>query len=273
MSTVSVTTQGNVIHAVGRSAVRCTQAVGDLTLFAGQVLTAVATRLPRRSVLVMNLYQVGVESVPVVMITGMFIGMVLAVQSYNQFHILHVESRLGSLIASTLLNELGPVLAAAMLAGRVGSAMAAELGTMRITEQFDALEVLGAQPVRYLVVPRFLACCLLIPLLTIVADAMGVLGGWMISTKMLGVQSHAFWYHAERSVGYWDLFAGVLKSVFFGAAIAIVACHRGFRCAAGAEGVGQAATQAFVIGFASILALDFCLGTILNFIYFYLWPV
>lgn len=273
MSSTSVTAPQGIIDAVGRLSLRATQVVGDLTLFAGQVLTATVTRWPRRGVLLTTCHQVGVETVPVVMVTGLFIGMVLAVQAYNQFHQNHLDSRLGALISSTLLNELGPVLAGAMLAGRVGSAMAAELGTMRITEQFDALEVLGAQPVRHLAVPRFLACCLLIPLLTIVTDAMGILGGWMIATKMFGVLNHAFWQHAERVVGYWDLLTGAVKSLFFGGAIAVIACHRGFRCSAGAEGVGQAATQAFVISFAVILALDFCLGSILNVVYFYLWPV
>jgi phospholipid/cholesterol/gamma-HCH transport system permease protein len=261
------------VQSVGRLTLRATQMIGDMTMFAVRVVTTSAIRWPRRGVLLTTCHQVGVETVPVVIITGLFIGMVLAVQAYNQFHQNHLDSRLGALISSTLLNELGPVLAGAMLAGRVGSAMAAELGTMRITEQFDALEVLGAQPVRHLAVPRFLACCLLIPLLTIVTDAMGVLGGWLIATKMFGVQNHTFWQHAERVVGYWDLLTGALKSLFFGGAIAVIACHRGFRCSAGAEGVGQAATQAFVVSFAVILALDFCLGSILNVIYFHLWPV
>src|SRR5580704_6053225 len=139
------------------------------------------TRLPRRETLLPAFYQIGVLSLPVVALTGTCIGMVLAVQSYDQFAQLHLQTRLGSIINMSLVRELGPVLAATMLAGRVGSAMAAELGTMRVTEQVDALSTLGAHPLHYLVVPRLLACALLVPLLTIMADFMGVVGGWFYS--------------------------------------------------------------------------------------------
>ena len=135
------------------------------------------TRLPRRETLLPSFYQIGVLSLPVVALTGTFIGMVLVVQSYVQFRKLHLEARLGAVINMSLVRELGPVLAATMLAGRVGSAMAAELGTMRVTEQIDALASMGANPIHYLVVPRFLGCLLLIPALTIMADFMGVVGG------------------------------------------------------------------------------------------------
>src|SRR3954453_9167201 len=150
------------------------------------------TRWPRKDTLFPNFYQIGVLSLPVIALTGTFIGMVLAVQSYSQFRMLHLETRLGSIINMSLVRELGPVLAATMLAGRVGSAMAAELGTMRVTEQIDALSGMGANPIQYLVVPRFLACLVLIPTLTIMADFMGVVGGWFYSTQMLGIDNHHY---------------------------------------------------------------------------------
>jgi phospholipid/cholesterol/gamma-HCH transport system permease protein len=159
-----------------------------------------------------------------------------------------------------------------MLAGRVGSAIAAELGTMRVTEQIDALRSLGADPIQYLVVPRFLACCLMIPLLTAVGDSTGILSGWIMAVQMFHVNSFHYWYHSQVYVSGYDVFCGLFKSVFFGAAIAVVSCHRGFRCGSGAQGVGQAATQAFVLSFAAILALDFILGIFLLSLYYVLWP-
>ena len=217
--------------------------VGDIAVFFFRTLSWIFTRLPRRETLLPNFYQIGVLSLPVVALTGTFIGMVLAVQSHSQFRLMHLETRLGAVINMSLVRELGPVLAATMLAGRVGSAMAAELGTMRVTEQIDALASMGANPIHYLVVPRFLACLLLIPTLTIMADFMGVVGGALYSIYGLGIDSYHYWENSQEFVGTFDLFAGVFKSVFFGAAIALISCHRGFHCEPGAEGVGRAATD------------------------------
>ena len=161
--------------------------LGSVAWFGLRTFRWLLTRWPRRETLLPNFYQIGVLSLPVVALTGTFIGMVLAVQSYSQFRMLHLESRLGAVINMSLVRELGPVLAATMLAGRVGSAMAAELGTMRVTEQIDALASMGANPIHYLVVPRFLGCLLLIPALTIMADFMGVVGGAFYGVYLLGI--------------------------------------------------------------------------------------
>src|SRR5262249_53733092 len=178
---------------------------------------------PFRRTLLPALYVVGVRSVPVVAITGLFIGMVLAVQSYSQFHQLGMQTHLGGIINVSVVRELGPVLAATMLAGRVGSAMAAELATMRVTEQVDALACLGANPVHYLASPRFLACVLLIPLLTIIADFAGVMGGAGITVAVFHVDTHHYWQNAESYVNMWDVINGLVKSTFFGGAIAVIA--------------------------------------------------
>jgi phospholipid/cholesterol/gamma-HCH transport system permease protein len=246
--------------------------LGDIALFFTRIMAWMVRRLPRRETLLPAFYQTGVLSLPVVALTGTFIGMVLAVQSYSQFKMLHLETRLGSIINMSLVRELGPVLAATMLAGRVGSAMAAELGTMRVTEQIDALSSMGANPIHYLVVPRFLACLLLIPMLTIMADFMGVVGGFFYSVQLLGIDSHHYWSNSQKFVGAYDLYSGLIKSLFFGAAIAVIACHRGFHCDPGAEGVGRAATNAFVYSFIMILVLDLFLGIILNAVYYIIWP-
>ncbi len=247
-------------------------AVGDMTLFTLRTISWLTTRWPRRETLLPNFYQVGVLSLPVVALTGTFIGMVLSVQSFFQFQSLGLETRLGAVINMSLVRELGPVLAATMLAGRVGGAMAAELGTMRVTEQIDALDSMGANPIHYLVVPRFLACLFLIPALTIMADFMGVVGGYAYSVVILGIDKHHYWYNSEQFVGSYDLFVGVFKSLFFGAAIAVISCYRGFNCLPGAEGVGRAATAAFVYSFVMILALDLFMGIALDAIYFTFWP-
>jgi phospholipid/cholesterol/gamma-HCH transport system permease protein len=256
----------------GRVVIETVVGLGEWALFTISVFRWLLLRLPRWETLFPNFYQVGVNSLPVVALTGAFIGMVLAVQSYYQFRQLHLETHLGAVINLTLVRELGPVLAATMLAGRVGSAIAAELGTMRVTEQIDALGSMGVNPIHYLVVPRFLACLLLIPTLTVMADFMGVVGGYFYSVVILEIDKHHYWDNTKNFVGAFDLFVGVFKSMFFGAAIALVSCHRGFHCQPGAEGVGRAATAAFVNSFVLILALDLILGIVLDGIYYTLWP-
>jgi phospholipid/cholesterol/gamma-HCH transport system permease protein len=260
------------VHRLGEQIFDVISDIGGLAGFAGLTFAWMVRRVPRWSVLLPNFYAIGVSSVPVVAITGTFIGMVLAIQTYSQFSAMGLATRLGSVINISLLKELGPVLAATMLAGRVGSSMAAELGTMRVTEQIDALSALGTNPIYYLVVPRFLACVVMIPLLTLLADFMGVIGGAVITTKLLGVDSYHYWMHSRDYVEGLDIFAGIFKVFFFGAAIALISCHRGFHSTAGAEGVGRAATEAFVYSFIAILVIDFIIGYLWNRVYNMIFP-
>ena len=247
-------------------------AIGSFSLFVWETLVWMFTRLPRSETVWPNFYRVGVSSLPVVALTGTFIGMVLAVQSYFQFSQFGLETRLGGVINMTLVRELGPVLAATMLAGRVGGAMAAELGTMRITNQIDALSAMGANPIRYLIVPRFLACFFLIPILTVMADFMGLAGGFFYCTLVLDIDVHHYWDNSAQFVTNFDLFSGLVKSVFFGSAIAMVSCYQGYNCEAGAEGVGRASTASFVFSFVAILVLDLFLGIGMDSIYFLMYP-
>jgi phospholipid/cholesterol/gamma-HCH transport system permease protein len=260
------------IADVGGAVQNAVTTLGDMTLFAWSTLRWMVTRLPRRETLFANMYQIGVLSLPVVALTGTFIGMVLAVQSYTQFRAFGLETQLGGMINKSMFRELGPVLAATMLAGRVGSAMAAELGTMRVTEQIDALSSMGANPIQYLVVPRFLSCLLLIPSLTIMAVFMGVVGGMVYCIFFLGIDIQHYWSNAQKLVENWDLLYGVIKSVFFGATIGLLSCYRGFHCEPGAEGVGSAATIAFVQSFVVIIVLDLALSLVLDQVYLILWP-
>jgi phospholipid/cholesterol/gamma-HCH transport system permease protein len=270
-----LTIAGRLAEAIsqwGKLVIDSVSALGDFSLFVYQTLIWLFTRLPKSETIWPNFHRVGVSSLPVIALTGTFIGMVLAVQSYFQFRQIGLETRLGAVINLTLVRELGPVLAATMLAGRVGSAMAAELGTMRVTEQIDALAAMGANPICYLVVPRFLACLFLIPTLTLMADFMGVLGGHFYTVNIVGVDVHHYWDNSRQAVTNFDLMVGLIKSVFFGAAIAMVSCYQGFNCAAGAEGVGRASTASFVYSFVLILMLDLGLGIILDSIYFRIYP-
>ena len=260
------------IADIGELTIAWVESVGAIVLFACQTFSWMITRLPRRDTLVLALYQIGVRSLPVVALTGTFIGMVLAVQSYSQFRAFGLETQLGAVINRSMFRELGPVLAATMLAGRVGSSIAAELGTMRVTEQIDALVAMGANPIRYLVVPRFLACLFMIPSLTIMAVFMGVVGGGFYCTYVLQIDTFYYVNNARYADANWDLCYGISKSVFFGAAIAILSCYRGFNCQPGAEGVGRASTAAFVQSFVVILVLDLLLSIAFDGLYYFLWP-
>ncbi|MGP0062847.1 MAG: MlaE family ABC transporter permease [Isosphaeraceae bacterium] len=260
------------VHRLGEHVFEVVAELGDMVSFSALTLIWIVRRRSRWSILVPILHGIGVKSVPVVAVTGTFIGMVLAVQAFHTFDMMGMATRLGSVINLSVVRELGPVLAACMLAGRVGSAMAAELGTMRVTEQIDALSALGANPIHYLVVPRFLACALLIPLLTLIGDFMGVIAGAFVSTQIFHIDSFACWRHSRGFAGRSDIFAGAFKSYFFGAAIALISCHRGLHSKAGAEGVGKAATEAFVFSFIAILFLDFVIGLTWNNVYRSIWP-
>lgn len=252
------------VVSVGEAISKRVSLAGNLALFGVSTIFWLVVKGPRRETLTQSFYNIGVLSLPVVMLTGVFIGMVLAVQCFPQFKVIGMETRIGAAINLSLVKELGPVLAATMLAGRVGSSIAAELGTMRVTEQIDALTSMGVNPIHYLVTPRFLASLILIPGLTLFADLLGVIGGAFFSIKLLSVDWSYYWEYSRHAVSMFDIFAGMFKSVFFGGAIALICCHQGFNCGAGAEGVGKAATSSFVLSFVSILFLDLLLDVILD---------
>ncbi len=240
---------------------------GDFWRFVGRTflwLFASALRWKTVRLIFPQMYEVGVRSVPVVAITGAFIGMVMAIETYTQLKSLGQEYRQGALITLSVVKQIGPVLAAVMLAGRVGGALTAELGTMNVTEQLDAMRVMGADPVRYLVVPRFLACVMLTPVLTIYSDLLGVLGGWLISVKTLGVPNEPYWQYTAAGVDTWQVLEGVFKSIFFGGSIGLISCYKGFTCGAGASGVGRACTESFVTSFIAIIVLNFFFAQLLK---------
>ncbi|NBX26099.1 MAG: ABC transporter permease [Planctomycetes bacterium] len=240
---------------------------GRFTMFAGLTLrnlVAHPAHSLRWRLLGPQLYAVGVLSIPVVAITGAFIGMILSLEGYYQFAAIGQQDRMGGIINVSVVKQIGPVLAAVMVAGRVGGALAAELGTMRVTEQLDAMRAMAADPVQHLVVPRVVACTLMTPLLTVYSNMLGSLGAWLVTVKVYGVSGEDYWFWTAQFVTWREPVGGLVKSVFFGLAIGLVACYKGFNCRPGAAGVGQAATASFVSSFMAIIMINLVLAQFIN---------
>ena len=202
---------------------------------------------------------VGVHSLLVVILTGAFTGGVLAFQAYHGFRLFSAESLVGSTVALAMTRELGPVLTALMVTGRAGSAMAAELGTMRVTEQIDALYTMATNPIKYLVVPRVIAGVLMLPVLTVISDFVGIIGGYLVGVGILKINSGIYVAKMIQIVELEDIFNGLVKSACFGLILSLVGCYKGFYTTGGAAGVGKATTQAVVISSVGILVSDYFL--------------
>lgn len=271
--TASIATPSAVLR-LGAWIVRGVDGFGAFWRFAGRTASWIARGLfdgQSWRLLRPQIYEVGFRSLPVILTTGAFVGMVIAVQALEQFRAVGLEDRLGAVVNLSVVRELGPVLAGIMLAGRIGGALTAELGTMNVTEQIDALRSMGVDPIKYLVAPRALACFLLTPFLTLFADMTGSLGGWFVSVVQGGVNSGPYLDYTQQAVENFDLFSGIIKACFFGAALGLISCYKGFFCRPGAEGVGRACTEAFVTSFIAILVLDYVLAVILQSVSVTLW--
>ncbi len=210
--------------------------------------------------IVRQMLEIGVNSLPVVLITAVFTGMVLALQGYTGFKRFGAEGLVGSVVALSMTRELGPVLSALIVTGRAGAAMAAELGTMRVTEQIDALETLATNPVKYLIVPRFLSGLMMLPALTVVTDIIGILGGYFVTVTLLGTSSKSYLRATWNFLQVQDIYVGLTKACFFGAAFTLISCYKGFYTSGGAEGVGRATTGAVVFSSMTILISDYFLS-------------
>jgi phospholipid/cholesterol/gamma-HCH transport system permease protein len=265
-----------MLESVGSKTIDCIGNIGRFARFSGRsAVASVQTCFqPMTYPLIWTqMNSIGVQSVPVIMATGAFVGMILAVQAYDQLAGMGLEEHLGVLINIAVVKELGPVLAAVMLAGRVGGALTAELGTMNVTEQISAVQSMGTDPVKHLVAPRILACLLLTPFLIIYADLLGIAGGYFVSVIHFGINNRAYWEFSARGVEMWDIVIGIIKGFFFGGAIASISCYKGFNCREGAQGVGEACTEAFVGSFISILALNFIFAVVAKAIYNTFWSI
>ena len=244
------------LSKLGSQTVDFLSGAGEISLLFWKTLTVSFSTPPRWRATVEQSYKIGVASLPVVLLTTLFSGMVLALQSSYQLRLLSAEQFTSDLVALSVTREIGPVFTAIMVAGRVGASMAAELGTMKVTEQIDALESLAADPIRYLIVPRFLACSAMLVLLTIYSDLVGMFGGYIVGVFKLGISSYKYFHRSVDILVFKDVYTGLIKAFIFGMVISVVSCYYGFKTSGGAEGVGQATTMAVVVSFILIVVFD-----------------
>ena len=238
--------------------------LGQITLLARDAFASLLRfRMTWRDVL-FQMYFIGVKSQTVVLITGAFTGMVLGAQTYFQFHKIKMDTASLAVVGVSMCSELGPVLTALMVAGRVGGAMAAEIGTMRVTEQIDALRALATHPVDYLVVPRLVASHIVLPLLTVEAVVVGIGAGYLVGVFLLGIDPTYLWYNMLHFTHDVDLVIGLVKAFIFGGIIALIGCYKGMTCGLGAQGVGQATREAVVYASISILITNFFLTLVMG---------
>jgi phospholipid/cholesterol/gamma-HCH transport system permease protein len=249
-----------LIENLGRLVVKFTVETGKVLILLLDTMRQMLTPPVEIRNVIKQMLDVGVKSVSVVIVTGLFTGMVLALQTFTGFKRFGAESLVGSVVALSLTREMGPVLTGLIVAGRAGAAMAAELGTMRVTEQIDALETLATNPVKYLIVPRFIAGIVMLPALTVIADIIGIIGGFLITVGLFGASSALYWRRTWDILTVDDVYHGLLKACFFGASIALISCYKGFYSEGGAEGVGKATTGAVVVSFMTILISDYFLS-------------
>lgn len=239
---------------------------GHVSLFF-EVLWICIRRPPQFTLLREQLYSIGVMSLGVVAITGFTTGFVLAAQSFYQLGEKGLGGLTGLLVGKAMITELGPILTAFMIAGRVGSAMCAEIGSMKVTEQIDALQSMAVHPTAYLVMPRIIACMYMVPLLTLFSMLMGILGGYFIAAPLLHMSPTSFLEPMRTHITLFDLSTGLIKSWIFGILLATVCCYKGLKTTGGAAGVGRAITQSVVTSYILILVFDFLLTMGLNMCY------
>lgn len=248
----------NIFSIVGKTTIAIAEETGRISIFVRKILSQFFRRPFYFKQILKQCELLGFNSLPIVLLTSFFTGGVLALQTYNGFGNATLAAQsLPSVVALSMLRELGPVLASLMVAGRVGAAMAAEIGTMRVTEQIDALVTLATNPIKYLVIPRVMACMLMMPLLVVIANVVGIFGGYLVSTEMLGLNEHSYFENSFRSVGADDLVLGLVKATVFGFLIGLMGCYHGYNSQGGAEGVGRATTVAVVFASVSILVADY----------------
>lgn len=256
----------NPLHYVGllgRWVLWITTVVGKVSIFAYDVGRWIF-RPPLRIRAVFEQMQIiGYDSTPVVALTALSTGGVLALQSYEGFERFGAQSMVGTVVALSMTRELGPVLTGIMVAGRAGSAMAAQLGTMKVTEQIDALYTLSANPIKYLIVPRFIAAVFMLPVLVAVADCVGILGGALVGVWVLDSNQTVYFNKTFDFLELKDIYTGLFKSIIFGGIIAIISCYQGFNTKGGAEGVGLATTRSVVISSIMILISDYVMTALL----------
>lgn len=249
-----------LIEIIGRTLIGFSEELGRILILFFLTIKQLLLPPPEMKSIVRQMVEMGIRSLPVVLITAIFTGMVFALQTYTGFKRFGAEAVVGTVVALSMTRELGPVLTGLIVAGRAGAAMAAELGTMRVTEQIDALETLATNPIKYLIVPRFVSGVLMLPALATIADITGIIGGYFITVGLFETSSIVYWKRTWDYLEMRDIFSGLLKSGFFGASISLISCYKGFYTTGGAEGVGKATTGAVVLSSMTILISDYFLS-------------
>ncbi len=252
-----------IFDSLGKSVLHAVEEMGRIILLFLSVLSWMVRPPWRLRNIFKQMEFVGVRSIFVVVLTGMFTGMVMALQGYHGFRMFSAESMVGSAVALGMTRELGPVLTSLMVTARAGSAMAAELGTMKVTEQIDALYVMAANPVQYLIVPRVIAGVIMVPFLTVISDFVGILGGYFVGVQILNINSGIFIKNITKMVELNDIYNGLIKAACFGLILSLVGCYKGFNTSGGAEGVGRATTEAVVLASITILISDYFLTALM----------
>jgi len=247
------------VEKVGAKAINFVEGIGRMGLFIKDTFRWMFRRPYRINAAVEQMMEVGVMSFPVVFFTAIFTGMVLALQTYNGFERFGAEGLVGTVVALSITRELGPVLTALIVAGRAGSAMTASLGTMRVTEQIDALHTLAANPIKYLVVPRIIAGTIMLPVLTALGDVIGIFGGYVVAVYSYDANPIVYMQRTFDYLKFNDVFSGLIKAAFFGFNISLVGCFFGFFTEGGAEGVGKATTSSVVAAFLLIFLWNYIL--------------
>ncbi|GMR04502.1 MAG: MlaE family lipid ABC transporter permease subunit [Thermodesulfobacteriota bacterium] len=248
---------------IGRYTISALRETGRMVIFLFQFMVYVFQPPLRPYHVIKEMYIIGVKSLFVIVLIAAFAGMVLSLQGYYALQGFGSESYLGATVSMTLIRELGPVLGAVMVAARAGSAMAAELGIMQISEQIDALDVMTLNPFKFLVIPKILAAILVVPLLVSIFDVVGIFSGYLIGVNLLGVSSGSYMHEVASGVVFKDVFGGIIKSLVFGLILAWISCYKGYFCERGAKGVGKATTEAVVLSSVLIFVLDYFLTSIL----------
>ena len=249
-------------RSIGKG-IRFIHQVGELSILVWRMIKSLPLIVKNPHLTTEQMMIMGVSSLPLVLFTSVFTGAVSAVQAAYQFQNFIPMRYLGTAVGKAVIIELGPVLTALVVAGRVGASIAAELGTMKVTEQIDALETMALDPVRYLVVPRFMAGIIMLPVLTIFADIIAIIGGLIVCVFFLDLSSYTFLNGVKLFFDLQDLFGGLVKALSFGGIIAVIGCFQGFRTYGGAEGVGLSTTRAVVLSSILILLTDYAIATII----------
>ncbi|MDD2540239.1 MAG: MlaE family lipid ABC transporter permease subunit [Desulfuromonadaceae bacterium] len=252
-----------MVQALGHTTIKMVREMGRLGWFMLYSLYMIVRRPGSLVHVLKQIRFIGTKSLFVIVLTAGFTGMVLGLQGYYTLTKFGSEGMLGAAVALSLIRELGPVLAALMVTGRAGSAITAEIGIMRITEQIDALETMALDPFKYLVTPKFIAAMISLPLLCAIFDVIGIYGGWLVGVKLLGVNPGAYFYEMEKAVVWRDVYSGMMKSLSFGVIIAWIGCYKGYYAGHGAEGVSKATTESVVLTSVIILVWDYFLTSVL----------